>query len=760
MLFFLKNKKILTKWIISYLLVLCLTVAVNLFAYAFIERNIVDQNNKNAVEVLKYKKQTIDNIRSELSSIAYGISTNTEFQNIVKNTEKIDASNYFSFYNLIQRLRGYFGTEFEFENEFIYFNKLDFIVSRNSSDQAEDYFDVHYSEKNMTKSQWYSYLGRNNFGEFVDFSDKLSGPGHGNLLFLYSVYGYERFKPYATIGIEVSYGDFFVEGGAEPDGKMFLAVDGDENIVLSDMDTDMAFAADFMAKHKPADGITDYGSIICVSVPSEADEWSYIHLIEKSDFRKIIRRSRLIVIFFNTICAALTGWLALVLSNINYRPIKGIIKALGDENEQMEVGEYQYISRKITEILRENKYISQQKQKQNEILKDTMLMKLLRNSPMPNNRADILSELEISFPYDNFMCVLFFIERNRDMFFDDRNEDAHTEYQLARVAVSNILDELLGHEYITNYCDIDSMLGLIINFSGSRGEDVYEKTELLRDIALKEFNICFAAGFSCLHKGMDSIHLCYEEAKMCVDYRFFEGKKLIRYKEVSHSDKGYYYPRLQEESILRMIKIGDVDSCINILDSIFDKNFKSGEISVRQAKYFLLELVTSLEKNFAEEADESGIRELFKMIDSIENNAVVFSEIREKIYGVIINYCRGKSFEKNSHLSDIVERVKEYVNNFYQDADLGVSTIADKFDITSSYMSTIFKKEEKIGLQEYILSVRMEQAKSILSITDYTIDKVAAMVGYVNSRSFSRAFSRYTGISPGKYKELNGTDKI
>ena len=139
----------------------------------------------------------------------------------------------------------------------------------------------------------------------------------------------------------------------------------------------------------------------------------------------------------------------------------------------------------------------------------------------------------------------------------------------------------------------------------------------------------------------------------------------------------------------------------------------------------------------------------------MENGEIPFAEIKQKIYNTVINICRNRDNEKNSRIKDTVERVKDYINSNYSDPDLNVNTVAQKFNITASYMSTIFKKNTQIGLQEYIVLVRIEQAKNILNITNYTIDKVAVMVGYVNSRSFSRAFSKYVGMPPGKYKEIN-----
>ena len=67
------------------------------------------------------------------------------------------------------------------------------------------------------------------------------------------------------------------------------------------------------------------------------------------------------------------------------------------------------------------------------MLKDLLLLKLLSNSPLPKNKDDVFAELEIFIPYKDFLCVMFCIKLNEDMFFSDDNTNIDTEYQLAKL---------------------------------------------------------------------------------------------------------------------------------------------------------------------------------------------------------------------------------------------------------------------------------------------------------------------------------------
>ena len=64
----------------------------------------------------------------------------------------------------------------------------------------------------------------------------------------------------------------------------------------------------------------------------------------------------------------------------------------------------------------------------------------------------------------------------------------------------------------------------------------------------------------------------------------------------------------------------------------------------------------------------------------------------------------------------------------------------------------MFKKQTSVGMLEYISKVRIEKSLELIQATDMTIEKIAATVGYTNVRTYSRAFMKIIGISPGKMR--------
>ncbi len=68
-----------------------------------------------------------------------------------------------------------------------------------------------------------------------------------------------------------------------------------------------------------------------------------------------------------------------------------------------------------------------------------------------------------------------------------------------------------------------------------------------------------------------------------------------------------------------------------------------------------------------------------------------------------------------------------------------------------------FKKLVHMTPMQYILSLRMTNAKKLLDDTDYHISEVARAVGYDNALYFSRLFHKHIGLSPSEYRKNNTT---
>lgn len=99
----------------------------------------------------------------------------------------------------------------------------------------------------------------------------------------------------------------------------------------------------------------------------------------------------------------------------------------------------------------------------------------------------------------------------------------------------------------------------------------------------------------------------------------------------------------------------------------------------------------------------------------------------------------------------LIQTAKGYIDlNF--EKHLTLENVAAQIYVSSSYLSTLFKKETGVNFSEYLTKVRMENAKRLLDDVQYTIAQVSEMVGYRDVKHFSSVFQKYYQVSPAQYR--------
>ena len=86
-------------------------------------------------------------------------------------------------------------------------------------------------------------------------------------------------------------------------------------------------------------------------------------------------------------------------------------------------------------------------------------------------------------------------------------------------------------------------------------------------------------------------------------------------------------------------------------------------------------------------------------------------------------------------------------------SSLTLSSIAERFWVNPSYLSRYFKTYMGINIVQYIRSMRIFYAKSLLQSSDMSIAEVAEMVGIKSASHFSKIFENEVGESPSKFRK-------
>lgn len=102
----------------------------------------------------------------------------------------------------------------------------------------------------------------------------------------------------------------------------------------------------------------------------------------------------------------------------------------------------------------------------------------------------------------------------------------------------------------------------------------------------------------------------------------------------------------------------------------------------------------------------------------------------------------------------LVDNAKKIVQENFSNPDLSVESVCEALHVSTSHFSKIFKQETGGTFMNYMIGLRMEEAKKLLLQTNYKSLVIGEMVGYPEPNYFSYVFKKNCGISPAKYRKL------
>ena len=131
--------------------------------------------------------------------------------------------------------------------------------------------------------------------------------------------------------------------------------------------------------------------------------------------------------------------------------------------------------------------------------------------------------------------------------------------------------------------------------------------------------------------------------------------------------------------------------------------------------------------------------------------------IKVGLIELLLFIIRCKNYEENVIKeidvdNRIIQEVATYIYEHYAD-NLSLEYVADKFNLSRSYLSKKFKTATGFGFKEYIINVRIQNACNLLLETNKSITDIAFECGFNDSNYFGDAFRKAKGISPHKYRK-------
>ena len=174
-------------------------------------------------------------------------------------------------------------------------------------------------------------------------------------------------------------------------------------------------------------------------------------------------------------------------------------------------------------------------------------------------------------------------------------------------------------------------------------------------------------------------------------------------------------------------------------------------VAVYECLERIFELVLNVLKN--NQTDEKMLQQ---MEEDFQKTLDFYTELEEMTYRFsdLIQQYFGRVIDERKRRNQLpIRMAKQYVQENYS-RQVSLEDVAAASNLSSAYLSTMFKKEMGINFSDFLISCRMEAAKKLLKNTDLPISEVAEKVGYTDSRYFSKTFNKVVGLKPSAYRKL------
>jgi two-component system response regulator YesN len=116
---------------------------------------------------------------------------------------------------------------------------------------------------------------------------------------------------------------------------------------------------------------------------------------------------------------------------------------------------------------------------------------------------------------------------------------------------------------------------------------------------------------------------------------------------------------------------------------------------------------------------------------------------------------KNRSFASDRKESNDGKRIYKIISYIHEHIaePISLKRLSEEFFLNPTYISQLFKSETGMNYHAYLMRLRVDSAKKMLSTSDMSIAQVADKTGFQNYRNLSQVFKRMENITPSKFKD-------
>lgn len=159
--------------------------------------------------------------------------------------------------------------------------------------------------------------------------------------------------------------------------------------------------------------------------------------------------------------------------------------------------------------------------------------------------------------------------------------------------------------------------------------------------------------------------------------------------------------------------------------------------------------------HFDPEETRELVQKLRTLYKEAQNRSAFYKIIVQNILSELVILIMRKTATSIEHAAPLpVHQAVAYINEHFT-ANLTLRDLAERLSFSPNYLGQLFREQTGRTFNEYLNTVRLKYACSLLCSTSLTIKEIAYCSGYRSVEYFIYSFKNHMSVTPSHYRQAN-----
>lgn len=334
---------------------------------------------------------------------------------------------------------------------------------------------------------------------------------------------------------------------------------------------------------------------------------------------------------------------------------------------------------------------------------------------------------------------------------------AHRQDEAPGNAASDF-DTLTEHleEYLTGqfplyyYVTLSNELVVLATYPQSFADplmDLQQRVVELHDDLAAQHGLWFYAGVGSGCVSPQQLWESYEQSRTAARYTA-RHHIFLPYEYISKDTESWYYPIEISAKLLHFITTGNQQQVTEMFQLIYRENVQERSLSVSLLNLLLSDLRNTLFKARFQIAPSQNPERTAQLsqLDERLHQPPTFPLLEKNALALCAFFTR------TQEPSDPIPEIERYLQENFSDPSLCLSKLSDRYNISESYLSHLFKDRTGQNFSVYLEKLRMNEAARRLADKHCNLSTLYVDLGYTNPTTLRRAFKKHFGMNPSEMK--------